>query len=526
MNGWTEFESRLKTRHPDIAIQAVPNAASANSARFLHNAFKPGIPNLQSRSKLRAALHSGRPWGYASKIIPVGPRDSEMFVCLVFSGDNLKQLEARLSELDARAASGQGKPTNNTRFLMHRSGFYATTISEADRIEPEGDIASFGPSLEVDEILYADIEAEGRLTSQEVEIVQRLRNHYVSPSKIVRLERHGVAENFVKMPEQIELRELFTRIDELGGYYSRQSVESFHLSLTHNPQKHFVILRGISGTGKSRLVKTYAYAILGLEGLDASSERFVVVPVEPQWTDPSYLLGHEDVLASGRYRRTPFLDALLRANSNPLQPVFILLDEMNRAQVEHYFSNFLSAMEIGGDIHLHSGDASIDPHIPQSIKWPRNLYLIGTVNDDESVLPFSAMVLDRANSQDLSYVDVHAYGNWLRSQEPHLRPALTDDLLSELAAINAVLAPFQLHFGNRTVREVALFVQRASLVEASVDAVDMQIDQKILPKLRGGTECATMLSELHALFRTRSSSRQRIETMRSDLEQTDFFKYR
>lgn len=526
MKSWEQFESRLKERHPGLVIQAVPSAASANSARFLHNAFKPGIPNLQGRSKLKGALSRGVPWGYASKIIPVGPNDSEFFVCVIFKGENLTLLDERLTELDRRAAEGLGKPTNNTRFLMHKSGFYAATTPEADRIDPETHPEAFGAPIPVDEILYADVDAEGRLTSQEVDIVQRLRRHYSDPAKIVRLEQHGVVESFVKMPDEIALADLFVKIDELGGHYSQQTIESFHLNLTHNPQKHFVILREISGTGKSRLVKAYAYAVLGLEGLDASSERFVVVPVEPHWTDPSYLTGHEDMLATGGYRRTAFLEALLLANSNPLQPVFVLLDEMNRAQVEHYFSNFLSAMEIEGDIRFYEGDVAVTSGVPASIPWPRNLHLIGTINDDESVLPFSSMVLDRANSQDLSQVDILSYGAWLRKYEPEFQHTLTDDLLNELAAINTILAPFQLHFGNRTVREMALYIQRASAIKASVDPVDLQIDQKILPKLRGGAECGPMLNDLQGMFAGREFSRRRIKMMRSDLAQTDFFKYR
>jgi hypothetical protein len=266
--------------------------------------------------------------------------------------------------------------------------------------------------------------------------------------------------------------------------------------------------------------------VLGLEGLDAVHNRFVVVPVEPQWTDPSFLVGHEDVLAPGGYRRTAFLEALLLANSDPLQPVFVLLDEMNRAQVEHYFANFLSAMEIEGAIRFHSADPDTIVGVPNEIPWPNNLYLVGTINDDESVLPFSPMVLDRANSQDLSFVDVPVYGAWLRDREPHLEDVLTDDLLAELGSICELLSPFQLHFGNRTVREMALFIHQARLVEASIDPVDRQVDQKVLPKLRGGPECSTMLDRLTHVLAGREKSLMRIRQMKADLELSDYFKYR
>ncbi|WP_219844143.1 hypothetical protein, partial [Arthrobacter sp. MYb222] len=525
-NSWIEFSRRLNERYPEISVQSEPSVGSANSARFLTNAFKAGIANLQGRRRLLAALEENRPWAWASKIIPLAARDSELYVCFVFSGNNLHELNRRLSELDSEAKEGTGKGTNNTRLLLHSTGFYATTAAESDHIDPVADSDQFGGALTVDEIVYADVAANGKLTPQEVDIIQRLRRDCFEPEKIVRLEADGVVESFVRLPEKVEIAELIERIGELGGHYDQESIETFHLNLTHNPQKHFVILRGISGTGKSRLTKCYAYSVLGLEGLDIESERFVIVPVEPQWTDPSFLIGHEDVLANGGYRRTPFLDALLLANSDPLKPVFVLLDEMNRAQVEHYFSNFLSAMEIEDKLHFHSASSTEIPEVPQGIPWPRNLYLIGTINDDESVIPFSSMVLDRANSQDLSQVNVKEYGFWLKEREPELRATLTDELLEELARINEILAPFQLHFGNRTVRELALYVNRASITNATIDPVDRQIDQKILTKLRGGVECTDMLNRLSQLLTDRPQSLKRVNIMRSDLNESDFFKYR
>lgn len=502
-------------------MSARPSVGSANSARILTNAFKAGIPNLARRRTIAGALVEQKPWAYASKIIPAGLKNSELYIALIFKGENLAKLEERLSEIERN-----GESTNNTRFLLHTSGFYANVLPETDTIDPQANPDGFGNPIPVDEIVYADVEVNGRLTPQEVDVIQRLKRDYSDPERIVRLEENGAVESVVRLPAMVPISKIIHQIEELGGHYSREIVETFHLNLVHNPRKHFVILRGISGTGKSRLAKCYAYSILGLEGLAATHSRFVVVPVEPQWTDPSFLIGHEDVLAPGGYRRTAFLEALLLANSDPLQPVFVLLDEMNRAQVEHYFANFLSAMEIEGAIRFHSSDTKTIRHVPSEIPWPSNLHLIGTINDDESVLPFSSMVLDRANSQDLSFVDVPAYGAWLKNREPELERVLTDPLLAELNAISALLSPFQLHFGNRTVREIALYVYHARLIDASIDPIDRQIDQKILPKLRGGPECSSMLDRLSNLLAGREQSLMRIRQMKADLELSDYFKYR
>lgn len=508
-------------------MATIPSVGSANSARFLMNAFKAGIPNLERRRGLLDALRQQKPWAYASKIIPAGLKNSELYMALVFSGENLAKLEWRLNEIESKASPGRAKPpTNNTRFLLHSSGFYATVLPESDAVDPQSNPEDFGDAIPVDEVVYADVEANGRLTPQEVDVIQRIKRDFSHPERVVRLDADGTVETTVMLPSMVPLPKLFRQIADLGGYYPEETIEAFHLNLVHNPSKHFVILRGISGTGKSRLAKCYSYSVLGLESLDAVHSRFIVVPVEPQWTDPSFLIGHEDVLAPGGYRRTPFLEALLLANSDPLQPVFVLLDEMNRAQVEHYFSNFLSAMEIEGAIRFHSADPTTIMGVPNEIPWPNNLYLVGTINDDESVIPFSSMVLDRANSQDLSFVDVPSYGAWLREREPRLEEVLTDELLAQLGSISELLAPFQLHFGNRTVKEMALYIHQARVAGASIDPVDRQVDQKILPKLRGGPECSNMLDQLSKLLVGRSQSLTRIRQMKADLELSDYFKYR
>lgn len=525
MNGWPEFERRLEERYPGIVIQAEPSLGSANSARFLMNAFKVGIPNLLTRKRLLRALSTNVPWAYVGKVLLPGLQDSEFFVALILSGSNLQALEDRLREIEANAM-GATPQTNNTRLLLHQSGFYATVAQEQDRIDPGSENDQLGSPIDVDEVLYADVERSGQLTPGEVDIVHRLKRDYSEPEKVVRLERNGAVVAAVRRPEDLNLDELARRIASLGGYFDRETLETFHLNLIHNPRKHFVILRGISGTGKSRLAKCYAYSVLAADSLDETHERFVVVPIEPQWTDPSFLVGHEDVLADGGYRKTAFLDALILAHSDPMQPVFVLLDEMNRAQVEHYFSNFLSAMEIEGSIRFHSGSTGSIENVPPEIPWPRNLYLIGTVNDDESVLPFSPMVLDRANSQDLSAVDIRGYGRWLRGQMPELANTLSDSLLETLTRASAILEPFQLHFGNRTVREIALYLKSAQATGSTVNALDRQIDQKILPKLKGGGEASRMLEELASLLDDYPISRGRVDLMRSDLIAVDFFKYR
>ncbi len=181
-------------------------------------------------------------------------------------------------------------------------------------------------------------------------------------------------------------------------------VTDYILSLATKP---FVILSGISGTGKTKLGQLVAEYVMRATGGRA---RKAFVSVRPDWTDNSYLLGWYNAIAE-RYETTAVLDLILEASGEPEIPHFIILDEMNIAKVEHYFSDFLSAMEsrwidAGGKVHqepirLHNqgdeGEWGPGPGVPSEIALPLNVYVTGTVNVDESTYMFSPKVLDRAN---------------------------------------------------------------------------------------------------------------------------------
>lgn len=181
-------------------------------------------------------------------------------------------------------------------------------------------------------------------------------------------------------------------------------VTDYILSLATKP---FVILSGISGTGKTKLGQLVAEYVVRATGGRAKK---AFVSVRPDWTDNSYLLGWYNAIAE-RYETTAVLDLILEASGEPEIPHFIILDEMNIAKVEHYFSDFLSAMEsrwidAGGKVHqepirLHNqgdeGEWGPGPGVPSEIALPLNVYVTGTVNVDESTYMFSPKVLDRAN---------------------------------------------------------------------------------------------------------------------------------
>ena len=155
--------------------------------------------------------------------------------------------------------------------------------------------------------------------------------------------------------------------------------------------KPFVILTGLSGSGKTKLAQAFAMWICEDE------TQYCMVPVGADWTNREPLLGFPNALKSNEYVKPEnrVLDLIIGANKNENKPYFLILDEMNLSHVERYFADFLSVMESKRKISLHSGPTDWN-NIPAEIGFPKNLFIIGTVNIDETTYMFSPKVLDRA----------------------------------------------------------------------------------------------------------------------------------
>lgn len=166
--------------------------------------------------------------------------------------------------------------------------------------------------------------------------------------------------------------------------------------------KPFVILSGLSGSGKTQL----ALRLGEWFGSSTQGRRFLPVAVRPDWTGPEALFGYEDALREVKDGRAAWfvpdtLKFMLRARRDPGLPYLLLLDEMNLAHVERYFSDFLSGIESrepvlpnlepdAGGVWRPATDG------PEKVKLPANLFIVGTVNVDETTYLFSPKVLDRA----------------------------------------------------------------------------------------------------------------------------------
>ncbi|MDF2627297.1 MAG: hypothetical protein K0R39_1128 [Symbiobacteriaceae bacterium] len=269
--------------------------------------------------------------------------------------------------------------------------------------------------------------------------------------------------------------------------YDPADLINLHHALNALPHKHFVILHGVSGTGKSRFAQAYANALYGRPLAEPDNPHYCLVPVQPTWQDRTPLLGYFNPLTE-RYLVPDFLAHVLKAASAPGRPYIICLDEMNLAVVEHYFADFLSAWESGEAITLHDQPDQV-ADLPRRLVIPDNLLVIGTVNIDETTHGFSPKVLDRAFTVELTHVDVRAFGEKLIAQtEDPGQKAVLQKGIDLLSSLHEALAPVGLHFAYRTVEEICRFLitnaaGAPSLPEAQ--ALDLMVVQKVLPKLRG-----------------------------------------
>ncbi|MDK2782454.1 MAG: 5-methylcytosine-specific restriction enzyme [Thermococcaceae archaeon] len=269
------------------------------------------------------------------------------------------------------------------------------------------------------------------------------------------------------------------------------------------------------------------------------TKNHIFLSVRPDWRDSKSLLGYYNPL-TGEYHKTQLLEFILRViqdyeqNKEKATPYFIILDEMNLAHVEYYFADFLSVLESGRDegftkegIPLHDSD-EVEKflEIPKELKLPPNLYIVGTVNMDETTYAFSPKVLDRAFVVEFHDVELEKYppevenNKFAPEQVAKLWKSIWDDLRGEdgkflasyknsineavkklkdteywqiLIELNKALEPYDLHFGYRVVDEIALFFKNAKDSEEREiikfdnddEIFDLALLMKVLPKFHG-----------------------------------------
>jgi 5-methylcytosine-specific restriction protein B len=285
--------------------------------------------------------------------------------------------------------------------------------------------------------------------------------------------------------------------------------------------KRFLILTGLSGSGKTKLAQAFALWLGGSNGsANEPSRPYALVPVGADWTGNENIIGYPDGLDEKKYVSRPALELILRAEAHPDTPHFLILDEMNLSHVERYFADLLSAMESQDEIPLYQGEGrtSGGQAIPASLRLPANLFVIGTVNVDETTYMFSPKVLDRANVLEFrmepgevadflkSPKDVNlkeldgkgaqygaAFVNAANTKSLAVPAPVKADFEREMQLLFGLLREHNAEFGYRTIYEAARFMHFYQLLGAYPDdshdwfntAMDAVIVQKLLPKLSG-----------------------------------------
>ena len=267
-----------------------------------------------------------------------------------------------------------------------------------------------------------------------------------------------------------------------NGHFPEPVIRKLHYGLWANERRHFAVLTGLSGSGKTLLARSYGKAIGGESG--GSKRHLLTVPVQPAWYDPSALLGYINPLQEKSYIRTPFLEFLIAASDAPERPFTAVLDEMNLSRPEQYLAPILSAMETGEPLTLHREGESFGD-IPSEIRYPSNLAIIGTVNMDETTHGISDKVLDRAFTIEFWDIDLDAYPHW-RTRD--LSNEHEDEVRMLLADLMTSLRPARLHFGWRLVDDVLDYADRVMADGGATNLatiLDDVVYAKALPKLRG-----------------------------------------
>ena len=406
-------------------------------------------------------------------------------------------------------------PSGEFKRILTRKGFFISVI-HIDGIIDYIHKYDNRPYLMDDSLVMLD----------SIEINKQDENQYMNEDteEYELAENNKIFNNVISIEEELAYISKF--IQSYGFYYDELLIRNFYISLRTKP---FVILSGISGTGKSKIVELFARAV----GATLENKRFKLVPVKSEWSDATELLGYRNI--EGKFIPGIITQIASEAMENLDKPYFLCLDEMNLARVEYYFSDILSLIETrkvddyGKMITnklLSMEQFGVDEDAKEiygNVYIPENLYIIGTVNMDETTFPFSKKVLDRANTiefnkVDLSYdfgdnkgvlIEKRNYKNdFLKSEYLNLANCKEDKEIAMksigiLEKINSILEEYNQHFGYRVRDEIVFYMIYAvkNNLLTFDKAFDICVVQKVLPKLSGSNNyILEILIKLYNLF--------------------------
>lgn len=300
-------------------------------------------------------------------------------------------------------------------------------------------------------------------------------------------------------------------------YYTPETIRSFIAGMACS---HFIILEGLSGTGKTSLPKHFAQYI----GCDVC-----FTSVQASWRDRSDVLGYYNDF-SGNFKETPFLRALYTASYKTDTINLMVLDEMNLARVEYYFADFLSVLELDtSKWNIELMPSSTQGKLPKaftngcSVVIPLNTWFIGTANKDDSTFTITDKVYDRAAVIDFSSRNSQS-GLAVSARPVHVGLKKLTQLFDEATSSgdfglskeeferfnklsDFMLDRFDINFGNRIYNQIMKFVPvYVACGGTAAKALDIMFSRKILRKMEGRfddglktdiTALETLINELY-----------------------------
>ena len=331
----------------------------------------------------------------------------------------------------------------------------------------------------------------------------------------------GLTNQSAEEDENKALDRVYRHLQKSGFDFNERQIKAFHTSLKTASISPLTVLAGISGTGKSQLPRYYA---------EAMGMHFLKIPVQPRWDGPQDLFGFYNYIEQ-RYRATDLARALVHldpynwpneASKFNDRMLLVLLDEMNLARVEHYFSEFLSRLEgrpvesnATNEEHRRPSEIEIDVSLSgrksengqsRRVYVGHNVLFVGTMNEDESTQSLSDKVLDRANvlrfpkpgklstslpqPQSANRRGYLPSSRWLRRwmRKASDTVSLGSDEHKSVQRINDIMDSIGRPFGHRMGQAMLHYVANYPNwrhVDSVTAAIGDQIELRILPRLRG-----------------------------------------
>ncbi|CAL2104632.1 McrB family protein [Tenacibaculum sp. 190130A14a] len=363
-------------------------------------------------------------------------------------------------------------------------------------------------------------------------------NNYIKFLRELLKQNKVSSENLTIIGNQIDfdIAEFQNSCKNAGLIYSDKLITRFVSSLLTKP---FVILTGLSGSGKTKLAQAF------VQWICQEKSQYRIIPVGADWTNREQLLGYPNALKPEEYVKpdSGVIDLILQANANPELPHFLILDEMNLSHVERYFADFLSVMESNEEIPLYA-DGTVDNGVPSKLKVPANLFIIGTVNIDETTNMFSPKVLDRANTIEFRINNSEMEGFLGKTNDLNMKALLTKGAnmtqsfislsnnksfaTKDLGEINETLLNFfgelqktGAEFGYRSASEILRLINQLDTLDSKLstsEKIDIAIMQKLLPKLHGSRRKLSPILETLGGF----CIKEDLKVMTNVFEKVDF----